>query len=520
MKSVLPEWDICICRREDECHPCFKHDRSLLEDFWAAIGSSPDDFPLGGDVRVEPPTFYIEKCRSKKKSAEAELRKASRAIDASCVTQADISESDDCDSLFGDSGYISASTPPALEPAHPQSTNLPVTSAVLPVFRARPKHSSRSRKDGGLGPKTISFATYDKKTGSLVTKKLKSHSIGYLNPPSERSSSVRLPPLTGQGNSILSGYSLADAESLPDFDDMVVDSDERPPPVFSQTEQYGPPELGTIDDDLYVPHNPTIDISSPGQHDDSELTSSVPGNSITNLLACNNFLDSSVTCPEEGAIHIDSPQLTITSDLTLVASESLQGQSNSTANHTLDAYESPRRQPNSWHTSGASESPERISKSATPDCPGFNLILDVGPELPLVFKDTPFDSFTGLRCSRVSLPVHGCYTHDDIQSIIANSPEGGGIDTAKVSLDVEIMDQHKAQWNALHQELFRNQLCLVIFLPETSDALIIFSSQSKAFGKAIGANTRRLGWGNTIIVCCVKALCHPVPFEKQICSSL
>jgi hypothetical protein len=57
----------------------------------------------------------------------------------------------------------------------------------------------------------------------------------------------------GQGGSILSGYNLADADTLPDFDDMVVDSDERSPPVFSQTEQFGPPELGTNDDDLYVP---------------------------------------------------------------------------------------------------------------------------------------------------------------------------------------------------------------------------------------------------------------------------
>jgi hypothetical protein len=74
-----------------------------------------------------------------------------------------------------------------------------------------------------------------------------------------------------------------------------------------------------------------------------------------------------------------------------------------------------------------------------------------------VFKDTPFNSFTGLRRSRVSLSVHGCYTHSDILSVVADSPEGG-IDTAKVSLGEEIMDQNKAQWHALHQELFTDQL--------------------------------------------------------------
>lgn len=43
-----------------------------------------------------------------------------------------------------------------------------------------------------------------------------------------------------------------DADALPDLNDIVVDSDSQCSPS-SQTEQFGPPELGINDDDLYVP---------------------------------------------------------------------------------------------------------------------------------------------------------------------------------------------------------------------------------------------------------------------------
>ena len=64
---------------------------------------------------------------------------------------------------------------------------------------------------------------------------------------------VQVPQPTGQGILTLSGYNQTDAETLPDFDDMVVDSDDRQCSPCLQTERFGPPELGINDDDLYVP---------------------------------------------------------------------------------------------------------------------------------------------------------------------------------------------------------------------------------------------------------------------------
>ena len=49
-----------IFRREDESHPCFQRDQSLLKDFWASTGFNPNDFDHVGAV-IEPPTDYIGK---------------------------------------------------------------------------------------------------------------------------------------------------------------------------------------------------------------------------------------------------------------------------------------------------------------------------------------------------------------------------------------------------------------------------------------------------------------------------
>lgn len=41
------------------------------------------------------------------------------------------------------------------------------------------------RKEGMLGPRVVSVATFDKKTGQLVTRKRKQRTLDFQNPPGE-----------------------------------------------------------------------------------------------------------------------------------------------------------------------------------------------------------------------------------------------------------------------------------------------------------------------------------------------
>lgn len=47
-----------IYRREDESHPCFQQDSSVLKEFWASTGFNPDDYDYIGAI-IEPPTAYV-----------------------------------------------------------------------------------------------------------------------------------------------------------------------------------------------------------------------------------------------------------------------------------------------------------------------------------------------------------------------------------------------------------------------------------------------------------------------------
>lgn len=77
-----------------------------------------------------------------------------------------------------------------------------------------------------------------------------------------RSPTEQLPPPTAKTLLDLSGYSQDEAAALPDFDAVDVDFGYSSGSPLPQTEQFGPPELGIDDDNLYVPVSASYVINS------------------------------------------------------------------------------------------------------------------------------------------------------------------------------------------------------------------------------------------------------------------
>lgn len=84
---------------------------------------------------------------------------------------------------------------------------------------------------------------------------------------------------------------------------------------------------------------------------------------------------------------------------------------------------------------------------------------------PLVLKDVASSTFGGHLFTSLSLPLYGCYAHNDIQTVITDWRESDICDTAKVCLKERgIMNTHKEQWDTLHEELFQRKLVGFIYL--------------------------------------------------------
>jgi hypothetical protein len=105
--------------------------------------------------------------------------------------------SDNCDSLFGDSGYISTSPPPPTSKVtqntisqvrsiyDPQEAQCDEATVSGQGVQLHSEPLPPPRREGLLGPRIISVATFDKKTGQLVTTKRKQKTLDYQNPPPE-----------------------------------------------------------------------------------------------------------------------------------------------------------------------------------------------------------------------------------------------------------------------------------------------------------------------------------------------
>ncbi|KAF8589750.1 hypothetical protein K439DRAFT_1628529 [Ramaria rubella] len=511
--------------REDRTHSCFKKNPSILQEFWNSMSFTPDEYDHIGAV-VVPPQTYIDQCKEKYKTVPTSpkapnppAKRKQYAAEASPLPstgkkrirqRAIIDDSDDdsfidnwstevsgiaddSESLFGDSiydnvtsnGALSSVANPSPIPAHrlrklnplvKMLHNSPVSTAIgSQSTQAKTIPGVSSRRMGVLGPSRTSVAVFDKKSSRLITTRRNESSFDPQNIPPPSDLTLTDPVAPPEELMALGGYNAYDAETLPDFEDDVLMTENEPTRIHLNTEQYGPPELGIEDDDLYVPHDAT---------DNQPATPHVQRPTTDEDVVMANVSDSSPPHPETTANYAES----VTGRNNVVSSQ-LQSVS---------------------HITVPSNSLQLVQHGV----PTSGLILSVAQmeDLPLLLKDVRSEIFKAIFSTTPRLPSDGFYQHADVQSVIGTWHYEGCDITAKLILGGNpVAEQHKEIWRKLDEDLFRKKYCLIALFSNIPDALIIFSSRSKSFGNAIGASSRLLGFAKTVVACLMKNVPRPVP---------
>ncbi|KAF8514698.1 hypothetical protein BU17DRAFT_68258 [Hysterangium stoloniferum] len=87
---------------------------------------------------------------------------------------------------------------------------------------------------------------------------------------------------------------------------------------------------------------------------------------------------------------------------------------------------------------------------------------------------------------------------------------------AKLRLDAMATPQNREDWDFVKKDLEKKKLIMVAFIPDTLDALIVFSSVNKAFGSCINAHKHLLGWKDSVVVARITTATGSIPYEKHI----